>query len=189
MTETYYDKPVTSFIAVDPGNAQSAYVEMTWGGNGHSVIPGFNIWDAGLIANKELIDRIDDSYRPDYSREVPQVYAVETPYPRGQNVSWQLMKTLRMIGRLEQLAIDRGFRVVHIDRLDVRIHVANDGRAKDSNIRSALIERWGGKDKAVGKKGSEGPLYGFRKDMWAALAVAVTYAEGAAKAHFSELEE
>jgi hypothetical protein len=28
---------------------------------------------------------------------------------------------------------------------------------------------------AVGLKATPGPLYGFKKDMWAALAVAVTY--------------
>jgi len=49
-------------------------------------------------------------------------------------------------------------------------------RAKDANIRQALIDRYGpGKDKAIGQKKTPGPLYGFKSHEWAALAVAVTW--------------
>jgi len=43
-----------------------------------------------------------------------------------------------------------------------------------------LIDRYGGvggKRAAIGLKASPGPLHGVSKDVWAALAVAVTYAD------------
>jgi hypothetical protein len=48
-------------------------------------------------------------------------------------------------------------------------------KAKDANIRQALIDIYGGNDKAIGNKKTPGPLYGIKGDLWAALAVAVTF--------------
>lgn len=62
-----------------------------------------------------------------------------------------------------------------IFRRDIKLHLCNSVRAKDANIRQALIDRYGGKEKAIGKKKSPGPLYGIKSHMWAALALAVTY--------------
>ena len=62
-------------------------------------------------------------------------------------------------------------------RKDVKMALCGNMRAKDSNIRQALIDRFGpGKDKAIGLKATPGPLYGVKKDVWAALGVAVTWA-------------
>ena len=55
----------------------------------------------------------------------------------------------------------------------MKLQLCRDSRAKDANIRQALIDRYGGPG-AI-KKG--GPLYKVSKDAWAALAVGVTYWE------------
>ena len=48
----------------------------------------------------------------------------------------------------------------------------------DAVIRQRLIDLFGpGKDVEIGTKKKPGPLYGLHGDEWAALAVAVTYAE------------
>ena len=65
-----------------------------------------------------------------------------------------------------------------LPRKAVKIHLCNSLRAKDANIRQALLDRYGGKSAAVGRKAEPGPLYGVHADVWAALAVAVTYADG-----------
>lgn len=57
------------------------------------------------------------------------------------------------------------------------MHICGRANASDTNIRAALIDLWGGKEKAIGKKATPGPLHGISKDVWAALAVAITYAE------------
>jgi len=61
-----------------------------------------------------------------------------------------------------------------ISRRAVKLHLCGSARAKDANIRQALIDRYGG-SAAIGRKAAPGPLYGVSKDVWSALAIAVTY--------------
>jgi hypothetical protein len=59
-------------------------------------------------------------------------------------------------------------------------HLCEFVRANDANIRAALIDRFGpGKDKAVGRKATPGPLFGLKGDEWSALAIALTAHEPA----------
>jgi hypothetical protein len=67
--------------------------------------------------------------------------------------------------------------VLRIYRADVKLHLCNSHRAKDKNVRQALIDLYGPtKEAAIGRKASPGPLYGLAGDGWAALGVAVTAA-------------
>lgn len=60
-----------------------------------------------------------------------------------------------------------------IGRIQIKNHLCHSSRAKDSNIRQALIDRFG----PPGTKKNPGKTYGISKDLWSALAVAVTYAD------------
>lgn len=62
-------------------------------------------------------------------------------------------------------------------RMTCKLYLCGDSRAKDANIRQALIDRYGGKEHAIGRKKTPGVLYGISGDVWSALAVAVTAAE------------
>ena len=53
------------------------------------------------------------------------------------------------------------------------MNLCYDSRAKDGNIRQALIDRFG----PVGTKKAPGWFYGVSKDVWAAVAVGVTWAD------------
>ena len=64
-----------------------------------------------------------------------------------------------------------------IERREEKLHLCDSPRANDSTIRQAIIDRFGGKDAAIGKKKVPGPLYGISGDVWAALAVAITAVE------------
>lgn len=59
--------------------------------------------------------------------------------------------------------------VAMLPRLDVKIHLCKTAKAKDANIRQALIDRFG----YPGTKHHPGVLYGVKTHCWAALGVAV----------------
>jgi hypothetical protein len=95
----------------------------------------------------------------------------------GQRVGREVFETCVWIGKFmsawQTRTIAEPARLV---RRDVKMELCATNRANDADIRGALIDLYGpGKAKAVGLKASPGPLYGFKKDMWAALAVAVTF--------------
>ena len=72
--------------------------------------------------------------------------------------------------------------VVLLPRRAVKLALCGDSRAKDANIRQALhrpLRRVGGGSAA---RQRPGPLYGISRDVWSALAIAVTYAIGPAAA-------
>lgn len=62
-----------------------------------------------------------------------------------------------------------------IPRRDVKLGLCGSPRAKDANIRQAILDIYGGKVAAVGTKKAPGPLYGVKSHAWAALAVGLTY--------------
>lgn len=65
-----------------------------------------------------------------------------------------------------------------LKRHEIKQALCGSMKAKDPNIRQALIDRFGpGKDAAIGKKSTRGPLYGISGDEWSALAVAIAYIE------------
>ena len=63
--------------------------------------------------------------------------------------------------------------------MEEKIHICHDSRAKDTNIRHALIDRFAKFDKKQGKGKRDNPdwFFGFKKDLWAAYAVGITYIE------------
>jgi hypothetical protein len=66
-----------------------------------------------------------------------------------------------------------GLNLVHLlPRLDVKLHLCGNSRARDSNIRRALLDRF-----PAGTKANPGPMHGITGHMIAAAAVAITWSE------------
>ena len=66
-----------------------------------------------------------------------------------------------------------GSREVHYrHRFTVKAHICGEPRAKKANVRRGLLGRW-----PRGNKKNPGLTYGYKRDMWAALALAVTWWE------------
>ena len=154
----------SEILAVDPGPEESAIV----------------IYDAALgqpldwrkVPNREALEAVG-------SEVLTGGMAIEMVASYGMPVGADVFETCVWIGRFIERRCSAGRPVPRrIFRRDCKLHLCGSQRAKDSNIRQALIDRYGpGRDKAIGKKASPGPLYGMKADCWQALAVAITAAE------------
>ena len=89
----------------------------------------------------------------------------------GMPVGKTVFETCEWIGRFIECANEHFMTYEYIYRKEEKINLCNSMKAKDSNIRQALIDRFG----EVGIKKNPGWFYGFKADIWAAYAVGVTY--------------
>ena len=144
-------------FAIDPGTEQSGLVIMVDG----------RVTSACIHANAEVLDEL----RIHASTPV----AIEMIASYGMAVGKEVFETCVWIGRFIEAAGQDRVRLVY--RKDVKLHLCGSPRAKDANIRQALIDKWGGKAVAVGNSKKPGPLYGVKSHAWAALGVAVTALE------------
>lgn len=153
-------KKTNYIVAIDPGTTESALVLLEVGTNRVCEhIKAENSLILGMLKRKATHDK---------------TLAVEMIASYGMPVGREVFETCVWIGRFIE-AWNCHHELVY--RKDVKMHLCGSTRAKDGNIRQALIDRFGGsKQAAIGLKASPGPLYGFSGDRWAALGVAVTYA-------------
>lgn len=141
-------------LAIDPGNEQSALV-----------LYDGRILESAILPNDVLLRTL----RTWSAQECPDL-VIEKIASYGMAVGETTFETVFWSGRFVEAWGDRS-PVSRIKRHEVKMHVCKDSRAKDSNIRQALIDRFG----EPGTKKNPGATYGLSKDMWAALAVAVTH--------------
>ena len=94
----------------------------------------------------------------------------------GMAVGRNVFETCEWVGRYTQASHAP---VAYIYRQEEKLHICHDSRAKDSNIRRALIDRFAQHDLKNGRGTKKRPdwFYGFRKDVWAAYAAGITYIE------------
>jgi hypothetical protein len=149
-------------LAIDPGPERSAYVVYEGGALIDMGIEDNSfLWDVVALGSKQMIR----------GKEVHLV--IEKVESYGMPVGRDVFETCFWIGRF-----DAERWAYLMPRKEVKMHLCGTMKAKDSNIRQALIDRYGGaggRRKAVGLKAAPGPLYGVKKDIWSALALAVTY--------------
>lgn len=153
---------MTALLAIDPGTTHSGYVWIDEQGR---------VGEASVLPNGEVIDLIEC----ELARTKTPRFAIEMIASYGMAVGKEVFETCVWIGRFVQVAGPDRVRLVY--RKDVKMHLCGTPRAKDANIRQALIDKWGGKAEAIGTVKKPGPLYGVKSHAWAALAVAVTAAE------------
>ena len=150
-------------LAIDPGPIDSAYA-IVW--------PDGTISGHAKVSNDNMLSIIQQQSG---SAEYPVHIVCEMIASYGMPVGAEVFETCVWIGRFMQATgITVGFSRLY--RKDVKSHLCHSMKANDAAIRCALIDRFGpGKEKAIGTKKSPGPLYGIKADVWAALAVAVTW--------------
>lgn len=152
-------------LAIDPGTTESAYVIM-----GEDLKP----IEFGKVENTKLLKLIEEIDEKPYKINY---LAIEMIASYGMAVGREVFATCVWIGRLYQEAFNRIPRLKFVYRKDVKMNLCHDMKAKDSNIKQALIDRfaYGVPNYGKGKKDNPGWFYGFRADIWQAYAVGVTY--------------
>lgn len=147
-------------LAIDPGPTRSGWV----------------LWDearrrvdvAGTYQNNDLLVWLRNVNPPAIDR-----LAIEKIEAMGMAVGAEVFETVHWSGRFIQSWRDPEA-VMRITRRQVKLHLCGTMKAKDANIRQALIDLLG----PQGTKKTPGPTYGVSGHEWSALAVAIT-ADGA----------
>ncbi len=151
---------MTRILAVDPGTTASGYC----------------LYDTARrlpvrydkVPNAEMLRLVAEG---EYTRLV-----IEEVRSYGMAVGRDVFETVKWTGRFWQAAYPHP--VAWLGRLDVKLALCGSARAKDANVRVALLDRYGGSDKAAkGTKAAPGPLYGMAGDMWSALGLAEAWAD------------
>ncbi len=154
-------------LAVDPGPEQSAWIA-------YDTVRNRPMRCFGIIDNDEFRTAIGDE-----EFAGAELLVMETMEAHGMPVGESVFKTAIWIGRLIEVW---GGPYELIGNTKIRLHICHTARAKDPNIRAALIDRFGGsREAAIGTKKKPGPLHGIKTHLWSALALAVTYADSIAE--------
>lgn len=105
------------------------------------------------------------------------IFVAEMLAGMGARVGYEVFESATWLGRFIETAVGCGTRYALMKRVAVKAQF--DNAKNDAMVREALIERFpatgGGSTPQIGIKKQPGPLYGVKKDVWAALAVAVAY--------------
>ena len=149
-----------SILAIDPGHVQSAY--LIWDYKNKLIV------SAGIRDNPEFLRLLREKKEFDLADKLsePLTPVIEMIASYGMPVGKEIFETCLLIGRIVEIFAG-GVNLVY--RKDIKLHLCGSPRAKDSNIRQALIDRYG----QPGTKKAPGLLYGVSKDIWSALAVAI----------------
>lgn len=153
-------------LGIDPGTTESGWVVLDGAQTVHR---------SGTDQNRVVLNLVNQ-----WAKNGKGPLAIEMIASYGMAVGKEVFETCVWIGRFVQ-AYEwwTSLEPTRIYRRDVKLHLCGNAKAKDANIRQALIDRYppeqgGGKTPQIGTKAQPGPLYGVTGDAWAALAVAVT---------------
>lgn len=138
-------------LGLDPGTDKTAWVE--WN--------GLHVFKHGIWDNEDILNLVEKTRCDRIFCEMIASY--------GMAVGRSTFETVYWIGRFADRAYRAGRPFQRVFRLDVKTHLCKSAKAKDANVRQALIDRIG----EQGTKKNPGPTYGISSHVWAALAVAV----------------
>ena len=154
----------TRILAIDPGNKQSGYCLMD----------GYKPVQFGKTDNGALLSMICDTGRLQFC---PDAVVIERVASYGMAVGAEVFDTCIWIGRYWEASREHlRAEVDFVYRMEEKMILCRDSRAKDANIRQALIDRFA-KHSKTGKGTKDNPdwFYGFARDAWMAYAVGMVY--------------
>ena len=143
-------------LALDPGPTETGWALLAASGC---------VANSGVLPNAEMLRSLS-------LRNETDTLAIEMIASYGMPVGREVFETCVWVGRyIQAWHSPEAVRLIY--RKDVKLHLCGSPRAKDANIRQALIDKLG----PQGSKKAPGPTYGVKSHAWAALAVAVTAQE------------
>ena len=147
-----------SVLAIDPGPEQSAWI--IWDGK--------EIVDFNLTYNDNVLLKCGCYHTGD-----GQVF-IEEVQCYGMPVGKSIFETVFWSGRFCEAFNGKWHK---LPRREVKLHLCQQVRAKDSNVTQALVDRFAPytRNKGKGTKKEPGFFFGFKKDIWQAFALAVTW--------------
>lgn len=148
-------------LAIDPGPTESAFALF------HTQT--LNLVSFGKGPNSQVKELIQTD-----SLNIARV-VIEEIRSYGMSVGMEVFDTVRFTGRLQEKAETLGKETALLPRISVKLHICKSSKANDPSIRQAIIDRYGpGKEKAIGTKKNQGPLFGVKADIWSAIAIGLT---------------
>ena len=118
-------------LAIDAGDVKSAYT----------------IWDNN---QKKIVEKawIDNEVFLETLRKLPNaafdIVVIEQLVSMGMPVGMTTFNTIFQNGRLHEMFVtQKGIEPVWVNRLDVKMHLCMSTRAKEGNVRQALVNRFG----------------------------------------------
>lgn len=159
-------------LAIDPGNIESGYCVMD------SI--DYRPLLQGKKENDDVLKLLCDLSESD---EIGML-VVEMIASYGMAVGKTVFDTCVWIGRFIEAAKERGIDFDFVYRMEEKMQICGSMKAKDTNIRQALIDRFAETANGKGTKINPDFFYGFAKDSWMAFAVGTVwidkfYANGA----------
>jgi len=156
-------------LAIDPGTTESAYVVID-----EECSPMI----FGKIDNATLRTKIVRGYDEIEADRV----VIEMVASYGMAVGADVFETCVWVGRFAEAVRASWWPHTEpklITRNPIKLHHCRSGRANDSNITQALVDRFapGQRNHGKGTKDEPGWFYGFKKDIWQAYALAVYAAD------------
>lgn len=140
-------------LSIDAGNEESAYCLIDR--------KTYKPIEFGKVSNEQILMKIIELKYDNLILEMIASY--------GMPVGSSVFETCVWIGRFIQARKCPDWDYIY--RKEEKMNLCNSMKAKDSNIRQALIDRFG----EVGTKKNQGWFYGFKNDVWAAYAVGITW--------------
>lgn len=140
-------------LSIDAGSEESAYCLIDK--------KTYKPIEFGKVSNEQILMKIIELKYDNLILEMIASY--------GMPVGSSVFETCVWIGRFIQARKCPDW--YYIYRKEEKMNLCHSMKAKDSNIRQALIDRFG----EVGTKKNQGWFYGFKNDVWAAYAVGITW--------------
>ena len=147
---------MSKIIGIDPGTTQGAFIVLD--------VESKTILKHGIIPNWDLLEMLRN-----WPQETdPVSVTCETIQAYGQVVGAETFETCFWIGRATEICYLKDIPFTPAKRKDIIMTHCATNKAKDSDVRRAMIEYIG----EPGTKKKPGPTWGISSHEWSALAVA-----------------